>query len=272
MVFIGCSPCQYYTNLNTDKTKSEDSRLLLEDFQEFVDYYKPGYIFIENVPGIEKKEESPLQKFKEYLTLNNYVFDDKVMNAKYLGVPQNRRRYILIATRVREEIKLPEEDKDKIKKIKDVIGDKKVFPSIKAGHADKTGFQHSAANLSDLNLKRVKSTPKDGGTRLSWANNNELQLECYKSHDGHYDVYGRMFWSKPSPTITTKFRYTSTGRYSHPEQDRALSLREGATLQSFPLDYVFYSESQNEIAKMIGNAVPPQLAKKVAEVLINTDS
>lgn len=265
LIFIGCSPCQYYTNLKTDKTKSEESRLLLEDFQEFVDYYRPGFIFIENVPGIEKKEESPLKEFKHFLSEAKYVYDEKVINAKYLGVPQNRRRYVLVATRVRKRIKLPKENRDEIKTLKDAIGDYNIFPKVEAGYTDDSDFQHSVANLSSINLKRIKRTPKDGGSRLSWADDEELQLNCYKEHDGHYDVYGRMYWDRPSPTITTKFRYTSTGRYSHPEQNRALSLREGATLQTFPLSYVFHSNSQNEIARMIGNAVPPKLAKAIAK-------
>lgn len=272
LIFIGCSPCQYFTNLKTDKTKSESSRMLLEDFREFVEYYRPGYIFIENVPGIEKKKESPLKDFKKYLTLNGYVYSDKVINAKYLGVPQNRRRYILVATRVKDSISLPKENKNKNEfvTLRDAIGNAKKFPVVDAGHADESDFQHSVASLSGLNLKRLKNTPKNGGTRLSWADDKKLQLECYIDHDGHTDVYGRMFWDKPSPAITTKFRYTSTGRYSHPEQNRAISLREGATIQSFPLNYVFHSKSQNEIARMIGNAVPPKLAEKVGEVIIKT--
>ncbi len=264
LIFIGCSPCQYYTNLKTDKSKSKGSRLLLEDYQEFVDYYKPGFIFIENVPGIEKEEKSPLKKFKKFLSENGYVYDEDIINAKYLGIPQNRRRYVLVATRVKEKINLPVENRDRIQTLKDAISDYDRFPKVEAGYTDKTVFQHSVAKLSDLNLKRIKKTPINGGSRLSWADDDELQLDCYKNHDGHYDVYGRMHWDKPSPTITTKFRYTSTGRYSHPEQNRAISLREGATLQSFPLDYYFDTNSQNEIARMIGNAVPPKFAKKVA--------
>ena len=95
-----------------------------------------------------------------------------------------------------------------------------------------------------------------------------LQLRCYENHNGHYDVYGRMFWNKPSTALTTRFIYTSTGRYSHPEQDRGLSLREGATLQSFPLNYKFYSPNMGTIATMIGNAVPPKLAESIGLSLI----
>ncbi len=264
LVFVGCSPCQYYSNIKTDKSKSKETRLLLSDFQEFVDYYLPGYVFIENVPGLDKKPESPLGQFKKFLTDNGYVFDEAVVNAKYFGVPQNRRRYVLIATRVKKEIKLPREDRKTIKTVKQAIGDYLKYPPIEHGTKDNSAFLHSSALLSDINLRRIRVTPHNGGGRLSWKD-TALQLPCYKSHNGHTDVYGRMAWGSPSPTITTRFISYSNGRYGHPEQDRAISLREGATLQSFPEDYIFYSESQGIIAKMIGNAVPPLLAKAIGE-------
>ncbi|WP_103666118.1 DNA cytosine methyltransferase [Gracilimonas amylolytica] len=266
LIFIGCSPCQYYSNLKTDKTKSKDSRLLLEDFQKFVGYFNPGYIFIENVPGFDRSKESPIGKFKQFLSKKGYVFDDKVINAKYFGVPQNRRRYVLIATRVQNEISIPEGDKENIKTVKDAIGNYREFVPVKAGHVDDTDFMHTVAGLTKVNLKRIKKVGKDGGNRLDFADDEELQLDCYKNHSGHTDVYGRMSWDKPSPTITTKFRYTSSGRYGHPEQDRGISIREGATLQSFPKKYVFHSNNVSVIGKMIGNAVPPKMALQISKV------
>jgi len=270
LIFVGCSPCQYYSNLKSDKTKSKKSRLLLDDFKEFVLYYKPGFVFIENVPGLETKVGSPLHKFKKSLTKEGYVFDQKVLNAKYFNVPQNRRRFVLVASRLHKEIKLPKQ-KDKNQKIATVqqaIGDYDKFPKIDAGYIDKSSYLHTVSKLSELNLERVKKTPKNGGSRKSWENDETLQLECYKNHEGHYDVYGRMYWNKPAPTITTRFIYTSTGRYSHPEQDRGISLREGATLQSFPLNYNFYSSNKGAIATMIGNAVPPKLAKAIGATIL----
>lgn len=266
LIFIGCSPCQYYSNIKTDKTKSSKTRLLLEDFQEFVDFYRPGYVFIENVPGLDKEPKSPIGKFKAFLKNQEYVFDDGVVNAKHYGVPQNRRRYVLLATRMRKKIELPIPDKNNIKTVLEVIGDRNSFPPIEAGHKDNTDFKHSSANLSELNLRRIMATEHDGGDRRTWP--AELQPDCYKTHAGHYDVYGRMFWNKPSPAITTRFVSYSNGRYGHPEQDRAISLREGAVLQSFPLDYKFYSNGQGSIAKMIGNAVPPELARRIGETLL----
>ncbi len=269
LLFVGCSPCQYYSNIKTDKTKSSKTRLLLADFQEFVDYYRPGYVFIENVPGLDKKKGSPLADFKEFLTDKGYFFSDGVLNAKHYGVPQNRRRYILIASRINSGIALPKPNKENIKTVKDAIGDKNIFIPIQAGTIDKTRFIHTASALSSINLKRIKLTPKNGGGRTSWASIKELQLDCYKDHHGHTDVYGRMFWDKPSPTITTRFDSLSNGRYGHPDQDRAISLREGATLQSFPLSYKFCSKDKNTTAKMIGNAVPPKLACRIAKNILN---
>lgn len=271
LIFVGCSPCQYYSNIKTDKTKSNKTRLLLEDFREFVDYYKPGYIFIENVPGLDTKPDSPLSKFKYFLRKNNYVYDEDIINAKYFGVPQNRRRYVLIATRLLKKISLPKPDKKNIKTVRDTISDINTFKPIVAGTIDTSVFIHSAAALTDINLKRIRNTPKNGGDRRAWKSNLDLQLNCYKDHEGHYDVYGRMKWDNPSPTITTRFDSFSNGRYGHPEQDRAISLREGATLQSFPLNYIFYSTSKSIIAKMIGNAVPPILSMKIAKAILQNE-
>lgn len=270
LIFVGCCPCQYYSNIKTDKTKSNKTKLLLEDFKKFVNYYLPGYVFIENVPGLNKKTDSPLGRFKQFLIDNGYSYNENILNAKYYGVPQNRRRYILIASRINSNIKLPNPEKDRIKTVKEVIGDYNIYKQIKAGHKDESSFQHSSAHLSEKNLKRLKFTPISGGDRRAWKDIQELQLGCYLNHNGHYDVYGRMNWDKPSPTITTRFNSLSNGRYGHPEQDRAISLREGASLQSFPLDYIFHSDSQQTKAKMIGNAVPPLLAKVIAKVFIES--
>lgn len=270
LIFVGCSPCQYYSNIKTDKTKSTETRLLLADFQEFVEYYKPGYVFVENVPGLDRKEGSPLGRFKQFLINNSYTIDDGTINAKYYGVPQNRRRYILVASRVSKMISIPKADKRNIITVKNSIGDENTFKPIEAGTIDKSDFQHTASALSDKNLARIKMTPKNGGDHRSWSKMKELELPCYSNHDGHYDVYGRMYWNKPAPTITTRFDSLSNGRYGHPDQNRAISLREGATLQSFPLGYKFFASNKGIIAKMIGNAVPPELALRLAKILITS--
>lgn len=264
LIFIGCSPCQYYSNITTNKNKSEGTRYLLADFQEFVDYYKPGHIFIENVPGIEKKEGSPLLKFKDYLKDNGYSFDEARVNTKHFGIPQNRLRYVLIASRVKTNIKIEIPTIKSFETVRNAIGNKSKFPPISASVTDTTPLQHSSARLNDLNITRLKHTPKNGGDKRDWP--YHLLPPSSQQYKGHYDVYGRMFWDKPSPTITTKFRSLSNGRFGHPEQNRAITLREGAILQSFPMDYVFYHNSHVRISRMIGNAVPPKLAKCIGKL------
>lgn len=273
LIFIGCSPCQYYSTVNKGvKDKSAKGKLLLEDFQRFVDYFKPGYIFIENVPGLKRNSESPLGKFKQFLADNDYFFKEKVVNAKYFGVPQNRKRYVLLATRSSKAIEIPKENKQILTTVRQAIGNLDKFPEIPAGHKDNSDFLHSTARLNQKNLTRIQRTSHNGGSRKDWANDPDLQLECYKDYDGHGDVYGRMYWDRVSPAITTKFYSLSNGRYGHPEQDRALSLREGAVLQSFDLTYKFYASGQGNIARLIGNAVPPKMAQKIAQSILDSNS
>jgi DNA (cytosine-5)-methyltransferase 1 len=270
LIFVGCSPCQYYTIIHTSKEKSAKSKLLLEEFQRFVDHFRPGYVFVENVPGLEKKTESPLANFKTFLTASGYTFDDKVINATHYNVPQNRKRYVLLATRISNKISIPKPAKKKLT-VRDTIGTGKGFPTIPAGHKDKSAYLHSCASLSKDNLERLRLTPLNGGTRKAWRHIPRLQLKCYKGKDNIFtNVYGRMFWDQPAPTITTKFYSISNGRFAHPEQNRAISLREGSTLQSFPKSYKFVASSRGTIARMIGNAVPPQMAKKIGKSFLQT--
>ncbi|MEO6721763.1 MAG: DNA cytosine methyltransferase [Ferruginibacter sp.] len=268
LIFVGCSPCQYYTNLQTDKTKSSKSKMLLEEFKRFVDYFNPGFIFIENVPGLETKGESPLSRFKQFLVNKAYAIDDKVVNAADYNVPQSRKRYVLVASRITSKIAIPEVKRVNVKTVREAIGH---LPNVKAGHKDENKLMHWTADLAPINLQRIRSTSHNGGNRLEWKNNENLQLKCYQGKDSTFsDVYGRVFWDNPSPTITTKFHSLTNGRFGHPEQDRALSLREGALLQSFPSSYTFYSDSIGVIARMIGNAVPPKLAEVIGKKLINS--
>lgn len=262
--------------MNTDKTKSESSKNLLDDFREFVDYYNPGYVVIENVPGIFSHPESPLRTFIDFLREKGYFsLDYKIIKVNEYGVPQTRKRFILIASRVKY-VSLPDPDKNSDTTVKKFIGNKDIFPEIIAGYKDKTDFCHTTAGLSDTNLKRLEMTAPNGGTREAWQD-TDLQLPVYERHrkDGKFgfqDIYGRMFWNKPAPTITTRFYSLSNGRFGHPEQNRAISLREGATLQTFPLDYVFKATSITDISRIIGNAVPPELAKRIGKAILEADS
>ena len=265
LVFICCSPCQYWTKINTIKEKSKISKNLLTEFRRFVSYFRPAYIVIENVPGLlNNKKEKVLDNFLDFLKDESYVYDHDIINANYHGVPQNRKRYLLNATWLSDTIQLPEAEYDRSQTVRNYIGVHNGFPAVEDGHKDKTDFMHTTAFLSYKNKDRIRKTPKDGGTRLSWKDDPELQIDAYRCKDNIFrDVYGRMFWNKPAPTITTRFNSLSNGRFGHPEEDRALSLREGATLQTFPKRYRFRGKQESINARLIGNAVPPDLAKRI---------
>ena len=153
-----------------------------------------------------------------------------------------------------------------------VIGKKNGFPEVKAGYRDDSDFCHTVAGLSDKSLIRLQKTRHNGGNRLDWANEKDLQLKCFVGKDDSFkDTYGRMWWNRPAPTITTKFFSISNGRFGHPEENRAISIREGATIQTFPKNYVFKTTSIAAAAKLIGNAVPPEYARQLGEAIKKTD-
>jgi len=191
-----------------------------------------------------------------------------VHNVNDYGVPQNRKRFTLIANRVNEIEILPRKVEGKKLTVRDVLGNINGFPTIGHGHNDNTPFLHKVMKLGEKNLERLTYVQKDGGNRFSFATIPHLQLECFIGRDDSFrDTFGRLWWDRPSPTITTKFYNISNGRFVHPEEDRALSLREGAVLQSFPKDYKFFGTGIDSIARIIGNAVPPEYARSIGLAL-----
>jgi len=270
MIFIGCSPCQYWTHLHTYRDGSRQGKDLMRDFHRFVRYYRPGFVVVENVPSIVRSEK--YEKFRKWLLINGYEMSASVINANQYGVPQKRRRFILIASRVSGAPLLRKSTSERLT-VRDFIGEGNGFPQIAAGTVDNSDFMHTAASLGDKCLRRLKMTPKNGGLRLAWDKIPDLQINTYRNRDtrfGFKDVYGRMAWDTPAPTITTRFNSISNGRFGHPEENRAISLREGATLQTFPKKYVFLTRSQSEAAKMIGNAVPPALARRIGNAIVRS--
>lgn len=270
LIFICCSPCQYWSRMYTDRTKSGESKNLLSDFERFVRHFSPGHIVLENVPGILRRRGNPLKGFLKFLESNGYQFVHRIINTSHYGVPQSRRRFVLIASRTNKDITFPEADTKKTPPtVRQTIGDPTIFPPIPQGHRDTTAFLHTASGLSVENQQRLALTEHDGGTRKAWSKTH-LQIPAYVGKDDCFDdVYGRMFWDKPAPTLTTKFHSITNGRFAHPEQDRAISLREGAVLQTFDIDYRFVSNSIAGAARLIGNAVPPALSKRIAESIIS---
>ena len=262
MIFIGCSPCQYWSIIRTNKEKSQKSKDLLKEFHRFVKHFNPGFVVVENVPGLERKSsESGLDNFISDLKEMGYEVSNEVYNLNEYGVPQTRKRFSLIASRVVNKKITPNKSNKKYV-VKDFIGEKNGFKKVNAGHKDKSDFMHTVSSLSEDNLTALKRTLPGGvpaKKRLKFKGN------------GFKDSYGRMEWDKPAPTITTKFFSLSNGRFGHPEEDRALSLREGATLQTFPKTYKFMAKSRASIARMIGNAVPPEFARRIGEAIIEVN-
>lgn len=260
LVFIGCSPCQYWSLINNKKENSRKGKGLLIEFARFVKRYNPAYVVIENVPNIINNfEESGLTSFINFLKRNKYEVKYNIYKLSEYGVPQTRKRFSLIASRVNSN-KIEPLKSNTILTVYDYIGTHNGFPKVSAGNKDDTSFQHITAGLSEENLKLVKDTPKNS--------KKSLKKRKYYSGKGFKDSYSRMIWSELSPTITTKFFSISNGRFIHPEENRGISIREGATLQTFPKEYIFYGTSITNLAKMIGNAVPPEFARRIAIELI----
>ena len=270
LLLIGCSPCQFWSIINTDRKKSEKSKNLLIEFERFVKYFNPGYVVVENVPGVlRKKKESGLEDFIIWLAENNYTVHFKVHNTNDFNVAQNRMRFTLIANRVTNTELIPEPESGEKPKVKDIIGEHNGFPKLEAGNKDSEN-RNTVAGLEPICLERMKYIKKDGGNRFGFAHIEHLQLKCFKEREKSFkDTFGRLWWDRPSSTITTKFYAVSSGRFTHPEEDRAISLGEGAALQSFPNDYKFYGSSIASIARLIGNAVPPEYAKRIGLAIIN---
>jgi len=268
LIFCGCSPCQFWSKVRTERAKSRKTAFLLRQFERFIAYFRPGFVVVENVPGLRtKKEHTILPQFLSFLRVNKYAYDDGIVDAADYGVPQHRHRYLLLATRLQKAIMLPPGRADLSLTVRRFIGHG--LPSLAAGERDAGDPLHRAAILSPKNLERVRTTRADGGDRSCWRDNPSLQIPAYEGRDGIFrDVYARMFWDRPSPTITTRFNSLSNGRFGHPEQDRAITLREGAILQTFPRSFCFHGQSQSSIARQIGNAVPPAMATRIGRRLL----
>lgn len=261
LIFVGCPPCQPFTNLRTTKEPAAASREALRSFMDHVQALRPDFAVVENVPGIRAVKYGQLWSDSiERLQALGYLTRFGVVNAARFGVPQKRLRTILVACKSRyDEVPWPEETHcpETYRTVRDAFGEAKLC-ELEAGQTCNADPLHSAAALSELNLKRIRAIKQPGGSRTDWP--DDLRLKCYLEHDGHTDVYGRMHWDRPAPTLTTRFVSLSNGRFGHPEEHRAITLREGALLQTFPPTYKFEDKSRDMNAAYIGNAVPPRLA------------
>ena len=268
LLLAGCAPCQAFSKQRgrSGLQRRSDATLLWE-FGRLVVALRPRAVLMENVPGIAAVPGfSAFRRFIRTLHDCGYDYVHRVLNASDFGVPQHRRRRVLVAV-LDVPAFLPEpvsaRGGDRHATVRSAIAG---FPAIDAGEAHPDIPNHRAALLSPLNLQRIKATPADGGSRRNW--DRQLVLHCHLPQDrGFSDVYGRMWWDRVAPTLTSRCNSLSNGRFGHPEQDRAISLREAAALQTFSDDYAF-SGSMNAIARWIGNAVPVTLAESLGAAVM----
>lgn len=265
-LLAGCAPCQPFSKYRNPNSKKDDSKWrLLREFERLVIDINPELVTMENVPQL--RIHPVFKGFVKTLRAQGYHLWYDVVNCSDYGLPQNRRRLILIGSRL-GPISFDQEKKDRKTTVKDAIG---MLPKVEAGQKLATDALHCSPKLRELNLKRIMhSLP--GGTWDDWP--EEIRAECHKKDSGmtYKSVYGRMIWDDTSPTITTQCYGYGNGRFGHPEQNRAITLREAAILQSFPLEYNFLDGktpfSFQKLGTMIGNAVPPIIGHAIGETFI----
>ena len=263
-LMAGCPPCKGFSSLRTkNKTAAafDDRNELIFNFLEFIEVFLPKVVMVENVPALASDERikiftSKLEKLGYHIDGNSIVIED----ASKFGVPQRRKRMVLLSSRYGE---IPRaEKKFSLTTVRDAIG-----------HLTQPKNSNDPLhNIEEKRTEKVKKIisliPKDGGSRAQLP--YEYWLPCHKRYpNGFRDVYGRMKWDDVAPTITSGCTNPSKGRFLHPEQDRAITLREAALLQTFPIDYYFPIEfGREKAALMIGNALPPEFIKRHAELIM----
>lgn len=264
-ILMGCAPCQPFSNYSLRYTKDghkDNKWRLLYYFLDLVERAEPDIVSMENVPQLSK--ENIFKDFITKLEELRYITNWSIINCADYGVPQNRNRLVLLASRFGPISMIPPlYNKNRYLTVGDAIRN---LSPLNDGDTSENDLLHRTSKLSKLNKLRImQSVP--GGTWRDW--NDDLKLPCHKKSTGkgYSSVYGRMQWDKPSPTITTQFYGYGNGRFGHPEQDRAISLREGALLQSFPIDYKFINNDNTQTNKQIGihigNAVPVELGAAI---------
>lgn len=267
LVIIGCAPCQgFSTHRKRYSEKPEDVRnTLIGYFADIAIALNPDYVVMENVPDIlEGKYKNHYEEAKSIFMEKGYSINQTIYNAAGFGVPQSRYRAIVVASK-KTSFQLPEEllVPSSYVTVRDAIG---CLPPVFAGQVDDKDSYHRCSNHRASTLAVINQIDKDGGSRPKGVG-----PECLDRVKGFSDVYGRLWWDKPAVTITQYARNPASGRYVHPEQNRGLTIREAARLQSFPDGFIF-NGSLTDCFKQIGEAVPPLLSVAIAtQILINED-
>jgi DNA (cytosine-5)-methyltransferase 1 len=258
-VLAGCAPCQPFSTYSQRYDVLSSPRWgLLYQFDRLVREARPDIVTMENVPTVAK--HAVFDDFSASLESQGYFVHRDVIDCTKYGLPQTRRRMVIVASRL-GPIEIIAPDENGLRTVRDAIGR---LPPLSHGESSNTDPLHAAARLSTLNVERIRAS-KPGGTWRDWP--KHLVAACHRKESGrtYPGVYGRMEWDAPSPTLTTQYFGFGNGRFGHPDQDRAISLREGAILQGFPMSYSFFPEGApihfKTLGRMIGNAVPVTLGE-----------
>lgn len=286
LLFSICAPCQPFTNMTRIKMTDERTearsrdRGLLGQSLDYVEEFMPELVFCENVAGIQHQKFGGVwQNFSAGLEELGYIHGSAIVDTANYGVPQHRKRSIMLAVRKdclayhADKIDIPMKDANaSFVTVREAL---RHFPSLVAGQTHETIPNHRCSNLSDLNKTRLNAVAPGASNKqfesLGLAPDCHVKLRSGAVKTGFTDTYTRMNPDKPAPTITTKCFSISNGRFGHFDeaQTRAISVREAAALQSFPDDYMFWGNSIAHTAKMVGNAVPPLVAEFFAEHLLS---
>ena len=266
-LLAGCAPCQTFSTYNNKATESDKRWWLLLQFSRLIDELSPDLVSMENVPRLI--EQNVFDEFVANLEANEYKVAFKIVNCAEYGVPQLRNRLVLLASTLGPiSLLTPEQFGKRPRTVKEAIGN---LPHLSVGTSHPKDPLHQCSALSEINMRRIKAS-RPGGTWRDWP--KDLVANCHRKTSGktYSSVYGRMTWDDPAPTMTTQFFGFGNGRFGHPEQNRAISLREGAILQSFPPDYEFTRPGekicQKTIGRLIGNAVPVTLGEVIGASLM----
>ncbi len=261
-LLAGCPPCQTFSTYNQKAASTDKRWWLLRHFSRLVQEAAPDLVTTENVRRLQ--DQDVFNEFVATLKASQYHVTYDVVNCEDYGVPQHRHRLVLLASKLGPiRLLAPSEIGRSRRTVKEAIGD---MPSLEAGSVDSADPLHQASTLSPTNRLRIAAS-RPGGTWRDWEEN--LIADCHKRTTGktYPSVYGRMCWEEPAPTITTEFFAFGSGRFGHPQQQRAISLREGAILQGFPEGYKFSPPEEpiykKKVGRLIGNAVPVGLSEVI---------
>lgn len=261
-LLAGGPPCQGFSLQRRGAREDPRNKLMLR-YLDWISVLRPRSFLIENVAAVGSlRGRDVTSTLKEHVHKLGYSVDSAVLDAAHFGVPQHRKRMIIVGFRDLSAFVWPKKLRGSPRTVRQALKGLPAPPEDGSPHSAVPNH-YRESRLSKLNIERIRHVPEGGG-RLDLP--DHLVLNCHRGTHRHLDTYGRLAWDKPAGTITARFDSFTRGRFGHPVEDRSITLREGARLQTFPDDFVFLG-NREEGARLIGNAVPPKLAFHIGKAL-----